>query len=56
MGTWHFGSVFRAPREASMTEIIRFASIFSCFVEEEANNKLYKSVSMGDLEEILKWF
>lgn len=39
-----------------MAEIIKVASLFSRFVDDDVEEDLNQPVSMGELEEVLKWF
>ena len=42
-GVNHFESLFRAPAQASIAEVIRVAQMFPRFAEEEDNRKIYET-------------
>lgn len=52
----HFGRLFKAPPGENLTEIIRVAGHFPRYVEQDIGEGLLNSVTMGELEAIIKWF
>lgn len=56
LNTSHFRNLYKAPQEATLAEIIRVGGLFPQFVDQEVAEDLYKLVSMGVLENALKWF
>lgn len=54
MGTSHFRSLFKAPSEASIVEVIRVGIFFPRYVEEDENENIMMPVTKGEVEGILK--
>ena len=52
----HFESLFRAPAQASIAEVIRLAQMFPRFAEEEDNIRLMRPVIEEELKEVLGSF
>ena len=52
-GVTHFESLFRAPAQASIAEVIRVAQLFPRYAEEEDNRRLLRPVTEQELKEVL---
>ena len=50
----HFSQLFQAPPLASLGEIIKIAVPFLHFGDEETTKELASSVTMGELEAMIK--
>lgn len=56
MATTHFGNIYKSTPNASLVEIMRTKQLFPRFVKQEEGSELTKEVSLGELEDTLKWF
>ena len=54
LGVKHFKSLFRAPMEASIVEVIRVAQFFPSYIDDEGNGSIMEPVSKEEVEDILK--
>lgn len=56
IGMRHFSNIYKAPRGATLPEIIRIAEVIPIFVESKEVKALNALVSQGELEAMLKCF
>lgn len=56
MGIRHFSQIFKAPREATIIEILSIVESIPRFVEAKDTKNLNDSVTLGEIEVVLKWF
>lgn len=56
MGTRHFSQMFRAPREATIEEVLCTARTIPQFVCEEDLENLKKRVMLGEIDVVVKCF
>lgn len=56
LGNSHFQQLLKAPRGATLSEIVRIIGLFPCFIDQDESDDLIKPVSMGELEITLQWF
>eukprot|EP00253_Pinus_taeda_P029007 PITA_29007 len=52
----HFKSIYKAPREVNILEIMRLAELFPSFVQQEDSENLMMEVTREELEATIKWF
>lgn len=56
LGVDHFQSLFKAPAETSLVEIIQLAQTFPRFAEEEENSNLMEEVTLDELKGVMHSF
>ena len=54
LGVKHFKTLFKAPMEAYIAEVIRVAHFFPRYIDEEGNDSIMELVSKEEVEGILK--
>ena len=54
LGVNYFKKLFKAPKEASIAEVIRVAHFFPRFIKEEGNASIMEPVTKEEVEDILK--
>ena len=52
----HFKDLYKAPQQSSLTEIIKVATLFPRYVDQNSTKDLLALVTFGELEYVLKWF
>lgn len=55
MGIGHFSQIFKAPREATIVEILCITEATPRFVDVEDTEILNEPVTLGKIEFVLKW-
>ena len=55
LGTSHFRNLFKAPHGAMLAETIKAIGYFPRFLDWDYAEELFNPVTMGELEEVLKW-
>lgn len=54
--TTHFRNIYKSPPNATLAKIMRISQLFPRIFEQEEGLELTKEVSLGELEDTLKWF